>query len=49
MGPAWSIDPDYAETLYAVSKKSVEIMSYSTVIDKKGIEIGQEVRFDPRK
>ena len=44
MSPAWEIDPTYSRTLHEVSKRGVRVMAYQSVIDTKGIRLGEKIR-----
>ena len=48
-GPAWDIDPEYAETLVKAYNNGVEIIPLIAVVYPDQIEIDREVKFDLNK
>ena len=43
--PAETIDPDYAESLGEAEKNGVEVLTYDTIIDTKGIRINCRIPY----
>lgn len=48
-GPAWDIDPEYAETLIKAYDNGVEIIPLISIVSPKQIEIDREITFDLKK
>jgi len=45
-GPAWDIDPDYAETLLQAFQQGVEVIPVLAEVSPEKIEIGRILPFD---
>jgi sugar fermentation stimulation protein A len=45
-GPAWDIDPAYAETLLVAFESGVEIIPVMAQVSPEGIELGRVMPFD---
>jgi len=48
-GPAWDIDPDYAEALVKAHDHGVEIIPLIANVSPTVIEINREIKFDLTK
>ncbi len=48
-GPAWDIDPEYAETLVKANKKGVEIIPLIAEVSPTQIKIKKEIPFNLKK